>query len=707
MGILNISAICDRAGLAPQDIAQSHCFVYKKGTVSLAPVFIDSNLTNTVANPIKTNANGVFDPVFLIDGGYEVIIRNLEDTALASEDILIQPVLIPHAASEFASSANLLSDTTLAYSKTEQTQEAGAGELLRTVDTGNVYRVLPADATDPHVTTQGGVKLAVEPRADGYMAQAFGAVGDGVADDTDALKAALTAAFVDGQPLFLKGRYRVTESLRPYGFDPEGGLTLICVGSVEIIVDPTATPFTDLLFLASHASNSCSISGGSLTIDGNDRVASGITFRHNAEELSGTVNIACPVTLKNFLNSDPLDTRENQALMVYGNYIKTVLNAVTVDGVARTNEASGASKGITIVGFTGDVVLNQPSVSNICTPGVTGTDADGIATFGKPAVGAWNTRPGRVVLNEPYFADCQGRSYKSQCSDVTINRPKVFRQHKVAISNAVEFDFQFGNGLVIEPEYEYRLNGGVSPLGSSHSCIAFQQVLDDRPMSSKSVGGVLKTEIAVPRYGLVVHTPSADVSTTEIAGLHVIPVGGLATTGIDRAILETDMSQIEAKVLKTELIVRDVKGPLQTRAIGYTGYSSGSLADKLAITVTDCHNVLAPTSAARLINSISGNAVSELAAFTFRNNPGFRDLVANGWTFDFTELAPGTVFTADLATVVASNAPPWGTTGYPVIEVLSSWFGATDKQIRVTKAGSSPNIWVSNSGGASWTALIT
>lgn len=68
------------------------------------------------------------------------------------------------------------------------------GQILRIKDTGFAYEVAATDATDHHLTTAGGVKLYVLQHQDGYHVDAFGAVGDGVTDDTAAIQAASDAA---------------------------------------------------------------------------------------------------------------------------------------------------------------------------------------------------------------------------------------------------------------------------------------------------------------------------------------------------------------------------------------------------------------------------------------------------------------------------------------------------------------------------------
>lgn len=83
--------------------------------------------------------------------------------------------------------AALLADTTFTYTAA-QPGTVTAGDIIRTRAEGFSYEVAASGATDHHITTAGGVKLYVLAGNAGMNVRAFGAVGDGVADDTAAIQ---------------------------------------------------------------------------------------------------------------------------------------------------------------------------------------------------------------------------------------------------------------------------------------------------------------------------------------------------------------------------------------------------------------------------------------------------------------------------------------------------------------------------------------
>ncbi|MEZ5720475.1 MAG: glycosyl hydrolase family 28-related protein [Paracoccaceae bacterium] len=90
-----------------------------------------------------------------------------------------------------ADAAALIADTDLTYTP-DQDGSVVTGTNVITQAEGFGFTVADAGASDHNLVTAGGVKLYVLPTSDGtYSVRAFGAVGDGVTDDTAAIQAAI------------------------------------------------------------------------------------------------------------------------------------------------------------------------------------------------------------------------------------------------------------------------------------------------------------------------------------------------------------------------------------------------------------------------------------------------------------------------------------------------------------------------------------
>lgn len=557
---------------------------------------------------------------------------------------------------------------------------------------GHRYQVAAAGASDHHVQNAGVAKAYVMPSEAGqYAASAFG---------TNLAKAFEVAARAK-RPIVLEGAYIATAALlNIYSGDAE--LHIVCVGSVTITVDPAAAYIRDLIICQTDSVSSHSVTGGSLTIIGNNKIGSGLTVRHLAASDGGTVNYSCPIKVTG-CTKEASGSYEAWGIGILGRLSKITLESPTVEDVTRLS-SSGACAGICISGFVGDVAIQNPTTKRILVGSGT-TDADGIKTFGYARNGATAKRDGRVRVYGAYFEDCQGRAYKSQCSDDVVYHPVVKRSAAVAvgISQGTDFDFQCGNGRVIGPRVEYYANGGTSPLGSSHTVAAFQALLTDEEMHGRIENLTVISDVEIPRIALAVCAAGTARSVTEVDGVNLIPANGFAATMLGRAVLEVNAAQVVAKTEKTRLSVRGVNGPNTWSLIGYTGYDGSSpLTSKLSWDVTDCNNPLGPAgSQSRAFHGISGSTILAVDQSRQFNLTGYRALYPGAHVVDFRALAAGTVLTVDISTVAATNPPPWSTSGYAHIRCDGGYFGANDRTVWVVKNNAS-NVWFTQDGGATW-----
>lgn len=122
---------------------------------------------------------------------------SLAEITAASEAAIRARAAADEAASfagyrDFESLSSLTANTTLTYAPGSNTTVV-VGNVIRLRATGWAYQVVAANASY-HIITAGGVCLIALPGANGFDVGAFGAVGDGVTDDTAKLVTAITYA---------------------------------------------------------------------------------------------------------------------------------------------------------------------------------------------------------------------------------------------------------------------------------------------------------------------------------------------------------------------------------------------------------------------------------------------------------------------------------------------------------------------------------
>ena len=105
--------------------------------------------------------------------------------------------------------AAVVADTVLSYTVGAGKTVVAVGSYVLTSKGGFAYQVAASGATDHHVTTAGGVKLYVM-RTPAVDVRAFGAIGDGVADDTNAIRGMVAAFGVFTLPA---GTFKITDEI--------------------------------------------------------------------------------------------------------------------------------------------------------------------------------------------------------------------------------------------------------------------------------------------------------------------------------------------------------------------------------------------------------------------------------------------------------------------------------------------------------------
>ncbi|WP_164662040.1 glycosyl hydrolase family 28-related protein [Tropicibacter sp. Alg240-R139] len=212
MGLLHLKngARAERNG---QALEGARRYIFVKDQDILANIYRDSNLTHKQANPILSGPDGVFDLCYLTDGIYRVVTKDFQGNVLTEHDaVQIGTSSAMLLSGQWDCCQDVLEDTVLCYEERRGARVVRVGESFSVAGNTVTYRVVEAEATDHHLTTAGGVKFRVMGGERGYNVRAFGALGDGVVDDTAAIQAAIDTG---SDVFFPKGTYRVSGLVMP------------------------------------------------------------------------------------------------------------------------------------------------------------------------------------------------------------------------------------------------------------------------------------------------------------------------------------------------------------------------------------------------------------------------------------------------------------------------------------------------------------
>lgn len=174
--------------------------VYNSGTETLSALYGDSGLTETIPNPMTSDLFARFGLAYVVDGTYRVVARSKTgkvvydiDPITVREDILLDNV------SEFRSVGHLVADNVLTYEGATGNYPVQPGDVLSVSGSSHSYKVAEPDAEDYHLQTDGGVKVYALPTDEGqYAVESFGAIVDGITDDSAAFQTAIDAIVAGG-----------------------------------------------------------------------------------------------------------------------------------------------------------------------------------------------------------------------------------------------------------------------------------------------------------------------------------------------------------------------------------------------------------------------------------------------------------------------------------------------------------------------------
>jgi len=177
------------------------------------------------------------------------------------------------------------------------------------------------------------------------------------------------------------------------------------------------------------------------TFDGNDKVARPLEVQNTGSALLGDVYISPKTRFINAKNNTP-DTNTASGLYVFGNFNDVIFEG-EIDGVDSTSTSGAVSIGLFISWSTtywvrNTVVTNASRIRNVKNSNTVTADADGVQCLAPTTEFAnFTVAPGAL------FEECEGRAIKSQVVGNQIDSPVIKRS---LYDGLVEINLQYAGG---------------------------------------------------------------------------------------------------------------------------------------------------------------------------------------------------------------------------------------------------------------------
>lgn len=368
----------------------------------------------------------------------------------------------------------------------------------------------------------------------GVHVKTFGAVGDGLTDDTAAIQAAVSS----GKALYwgdASDVYRVTAQIELRATTP------VVWNSDGARIVSEATEATQRVIWVELQGNPISISGP-LAIDANRNAYSGI-YIANANDT------AVPATIRDLTVLNPYRSAKaftgGDGIALRGGFTTITLDRPVVKNVAMapgagTAGAQGVS-GISITALTSlrsprDVIINAPFIDGVYDENTeSNIDQDGIKVFGaEDTAGYLLPFETKFLITGGTIRNCGGRAVKSQTEWGVVDGVKIYRG-QARVRGGADIDFQVGGGQVSNITSQYEGNApsavvnfsGPATAGklSPHGSVSGLKVLTSGDQSPEAIvtfnqRASTVSNVTVRDIEVVGNQPEHVVSVNGVSGGH-------------------------------------------------------------------------------------------------------------------------------------------------------------------------------------------
>lgn len=409
---------------------------------------------------IESDSRHLTQRVTQVLGGYDDLSETLAETQAA-------------ATAAIAASENAVTASENAMTAAQEAQEAislqaadlptllastsghANGTIFLTRKEGYSYEAV---AADPDVMTAGGVGLRAIPFVGRVTPGQYGAVGDGVADDTAALMAALQSGYgVD----FGDKVYRFTSPL-----EVSMPVVDLISGGAKLFYDPPAATRRCVSF--TMPLNGTFLSVGRLVIDANgkafDAFAAGAVAVYTDAVESWPTLTASDLTIRNARRSS-LAFPGGNGVEVLGGFRSVILTRPDVRNctMAAGAEVFGAQGifGITVGRVSGTnpispdyVLIEDPYVDYVGAddPAYL-NDQDGIRIFSERRRDGVAPDKRMSAVRGGVIRNARNRSIKMQTQNGLIEGVMLKKDQAV---------LNLPNGMTINPDIDWQINGGIT-----------------------------------------------------------------------------------------------------------------------------------------------------------------------------------------------------------------------------------------------------